>query len=210
MLKSLTHLPVILDPSHSIGNWEYVTAIARAGVAAGADGLIVEVHPHPAEAYSDGGQSLKPERFATPCIPGEGDRTGHRALGRSCAADTAHRPVTMTQPASLTASRVAIVGLGLMGGSLALRLHGRCRALLAADPDKDTRQLARLLGVVDHVAADPAEILPQADLVVLAAPVRAILESNPPAAIHAPGQPYGSDGHSHRPGLYQDGDLPGV
>ena len=65
VLKSLTHLPVILDPSHSIGNWEYVTAIARAGVAAGADGLIVEVHPHPAEAYSDGGQSLKPERFAT-------------------------------------------------------------------------------------------------------------------------------------------------
>ncbi len=65
VLKSLTHLPVILDPSHSIGNWEYVTAIARAGIAAGADGLIVEVHPHPAEAYSDGGQSLKPERFAS-------------------------------------------------------------------------------------------------------------------------------------------------
>jgi 3-deoxy-7-phosphoheptulonate synthase len=65
VLKSLTHLPVILDPSHSIGNWEYVTAIARAGVAAGADGLIVEVHPNPAEAYSDGGQSLKPERFAS-------------------------------------------------------------------------------------------------------------------------------------------------
>jgi 3-deoxy-7-phosphoheptulonate synthase len=64
VLKSLTHLPVILDPSHSIGNWEFVNAIARAGVAAGADGLIIEVHPHPAEAYSDGGQSLKPERFA--------------------------------------------------------------------------------------------------------------------------------------------------
>jgi 3-deoxy-7-phosphoheptulonate synthase len=64
VLKSLTHLPVILDPSHSIGNWEFVTAIARAGVAAGADGLIIEVHPNPAEALSDGGQSLKPERFA--------------------------------------------------------------------------------------------------------------------------------------------------
>jgi 3-deoxy-7-phosphoheptulonate synthase len=64
VLKSLTHLPVILDPSHSTGHWEYVTAIARAGIAAGADGLIVEVHPHPEEALSDGSQSLKPERFA--------------------------------------------------------------------------------------------------------------------------------------------------
>jgi 3-deoxy-7-phosphoheptulonate synthase len=64
VLKSLTHLPVVLDPSHSTGYWDYVTAIARAGVAAGADGLIVEVHPHPEVALSDGGQSLKPERFA--------------------------------------------------------------------------------------------------------------------------------------------------
>jgi 3-deoxy-7-phosphoheptulonate synthase len=64
VLKSLTHLPVILDPSHSTGNWAYVSAVARAGIAAGADGLIVEVHPRPEEARSDGGQSLKPERFA--------------------------------------------------------------------------------------------------------------------------------------------------
>lgn len=64
VLKSLTHLPVFLDPSHSTGHWEYVTAIARAAVAAGADGLIIEVHPRPEEALSDGVQSLKPERFA--------------------------------------------------------------------------------------------------------------------------------------------------
>jgi len=64
VLKSLTHLPVVLDPSHSTGYWNYVTAIARAGIAAGADGLIVEVHPRPDSALSDGGQSLKPERFA--------------------------------------------------------------------------------------------------------------------------------------------------
>ncbi len=64
VLKAQTHLPVILDPSHSTGHWEYVEAIARAGIAAGADGLIVEVHHHPEEALSDGGQSLKPERFA--------------------------------------------------------------------------------------------------------------------------------------------------
>ena len=64
VLKSLTHLPVILDPSHSTGYAQYVISIARAAVAAGADGLIVEVHPRPEEALSDGGQSLKPEQFA--------------------------------------------------------------------------------------------------------------------------------------------------
>ena len=63
VLKSLTHLPVLLDPSHSTGHWEYVNAIARAGIAAGADGLVVEVHQNPLEALSDGEQSLKPERF---------------------------------------------------------------------------------------------------------------------------------------------------
>jgi len=63
VLNSLTHLPVVLDPSHSTGHWEYVTALARAGVAAGADGLIVEVHANPVEALSDGEQSLKPKRF---------------------------------------------------------------------------------------------------------------------------------------------------
>jgi len=64
VLKSRTHLPVFLDPSHGTGHWEYVNPVARAGIAAGADGLIVEVHPNPDEALSDGGQSLKPERLA--------------------------------------------------------------------------------------------------------------------------------------------------
>lgn len=64
VLKNLTHLPVILDPSHSTGLANYVAAISRAGIAAGADGLIVEVHPDPAKAVSDGKQSLKPEAFA--------------------------------------------------------------------------------------------------------------------------------------------------
>lgn len=64
VLKSQTHLPVILDPSHGTGHWEYVNPIALAGIAAGADGLMIEVHPTPEEALSDGGQSLKPERFA--------------------------------------------------------------------------------------------------------------------------------------------------
>jgi len=83
VLKSLTHLPVVLDPSHSTGYWSYVTAIARAGVAAGADGLIVEVHTHPEAALSDGGQSLKPERFAELVRQA---RAVAQAVGRSVAA----------------------------------------------------------------------------------------------------------------------------
>ncbi len=64
VLKSLTHLPVILDPSHSTGVGNTSCLWHAAAVAAGADGLIIEVHPNPAEALSDGGQSLKPEKFA--------------------------------------------------------------------------------------------------------------------------------------------------
>ncbi|MDR7543502.1 MAG: 3-deoxy-7-phosphoheptulonate synthase [Armatimonadota bacterium] len=64
VLKSLTHLPVIVDPSHGTGKWKYVPAMARAAVAAGADGLMVEVHPDPANAYSDGPQSLTLENFS--------------------------------------------------------------------------------------------------------------------------------------------------
>jgi 3-deoxy-7-phosphoheptulonate synthase len=65
VLKGLTHLPVIADPSHGTGKWELVTPIARAAIAAGADGVIVEVHRDPAHAMSDGAQSLKPANFVT-------------------------------------------------------------------------------------------------------------------------------------------------
>jgi 3-deoxy-7-phosphoheptulonate synthase len=63
VLKALTHLPVIVDPSHGIGLRAHVAAMARAGVAAGADGIIVEVHPCPEKALSDGQQSLLPREF---------------------------------------------------------------------------------------------------------------------------------------------------
>jgi 3-deoxy-7-phosphoheptulonate synthase len=64
VVKQLSHLPIIADPSHATGKWEYVGAAARAAVAAGADGLIIEVHPRPEEALSDGRQSLDPPAFA--------------------------------------------------------------------------------------------------------------------------------------------------
>ncbi len=65
VLKDISHLPVIVDPSHGIGFARYVPAVSRAAIAAGADGLIVEVHPDPQKALSDGQQSLTPEQFET-------------------------------------------------------------------------------------------------------------------------------------------------
>ena len=64
VIKQLSHLPIIADPSHATGKWEYVGAVAKGSVAAGADGLIIEVHPQPDKAWSDGAQSLKPEKYA--------------------------------------------------------------------------------------------------------------------------------------------------
>jgi len=64
LLKLLTHLPVIVDPSHGTGKRELVAPVSKAAIAAGADGLIIEVHPHPEEAMSDGAQSLEPAQFA--------------------------------------------------------------------------------------------------------------------------------------------------
>lgn len=63
VLKQLTHLPVVVDPSHGVGKWDLVAPMAKAAVAAGADGILIEVHPNPEEAMSDGEQSLKPDAF---------------------------------------------------------------------------------------------------------------------------------------------------
>ena len=63
VLKRESHLPVVVDPSHGVGHWDLVAPMAKAAIAAGADGLILEVHPDPAHAVSDGPQSLTPKRF---------------------------------------------------------------------------------------------------------------------------------------------------
>lgn len=64
IIKEKTHLPIIIDPSHATGDWKLVESASLAAIAAGADGLIIEVHNDPENAWSDGAQSLKPERFA--------------------------------------------------------------------------------------------------------------------------------------------------
>jgi 3-deoxy-7-phosphoheptulonate synthase len=63
VIKKLSHLPVLVDPSHGTGHWEYVTPLAKAAIACGADGLMIEVHMRPEIAFSDGVQSLKPANF---------------------------------------------------------------------------------------------------------------------------------------------------
>jgi 3-deoxy-7-phosphoheptulonate synthase len=63
VIKSQSHLPIIVDPSHAVGHWQYVLPLSKAAAAVGADGLMIEVHAHPEEAFSDGLQSLKPEKF---------------------------------------------------------------------------------------------------------------------------------------------------
>jgi 3-deoxy-7-phosphoheptulonate synthase len=80
IIKEKTHLPIVIDPSHATGSWKYIESVSLAAIAAGADGLIIEVHDHPDEAWSDGAQSLKPEKFAQLIQKG---RRVAEAVGRS-------------------------------------------------------------------------------------------------------------------------------
>lgn len=64
VIKELSHLPIIVDPSHATGTWKYVSALSKGAIATGADGLIIEVHSDPSTALCDGPQSLKPSKFA--------------------------------------------------------------------------------------------------------------------------------------------------
>ncbi len=82
VIKEKTHLPIIIDPSHATGDWSLVESMSLAAIAAGADGLIIEVHPHPERAWSDGAQSLKPGKFAQLIEKG---RAIAEVLGRGCA-----------------------------------------------------------------------------------------------------------------------------
>ncbi len=65
MIKKLSHLPVVVDPSHGTGKWDLISSMSKAAIACGADGLMIEVHPNPEEAYSDGAQSLLPAKFGS-------------------------------------------------------------------------------------------------------------------------------------------------
>ena len=130
VVKELTHLPVILDPSHSTGKWEYVSAVARAGIAAGADGLIVEV---PSKARSSAvGWSAEPSTRAI------------RRYGAGGSRDRARRWTgNIGDGMELANRRITIIGLGLMGGSLALDLLEQAMQVSGADSDPNAASLAR-------------------------------------------------------------------
>lgn len=96
LVKRLSHLPVIADPSHSTGHWYLVEPVALAAVAAGADGLLVEVHPNPDHALSDGAQSLRPDKFQRLMAR---LRLLAEALGRPL-----HPPLTEAKPRAAKAS----------------------------------------------------------------------------------------------------------
>lgn len=185
VLRELTHLPIIADPSHATGVRAWVAPMARAAVAAGADGIIVEVHPEPDKALCDGAQSLTPPgieelvaelRIIAPAVrrrlPGP-PRELHRKL---------KEPIFET---------ACLVGVGLMGASLALSLResGAVKRLVGVDR-ADQVTAVRSAGVVDEVRPleELSEAVKGADLVVLAAPVRNIIEQLEQIAPHlAPG-----------------------
>ncbi|MBI3973187.1 MAG: 3-deoxy-7-phosphoheptulonate synthase [Chloroflexi bacterium] len=93
LVKRITHLPVIVDPSHSTGKWYLVKSMCQAAVAAGADGVLIEVHPTPDTALCDGGQSLTVENFAA-CV--EGIRRVAEAVGRRVPSRTPSRELVFT------------------------------------------------------------------------------------------------------------------
>ena len=175
VLKEETHLPVIVDPSHAAGKRDLVPPLARAAVAAGADGIIVEVHPRPEEALCDGPQLIPAAEFADFA---DEIRALASLLGKTI---------------GWSRVRPAIVGTGLIGASVGLaasaggrRGRGRLgsgRAHLAAAAER---------GAVDE-APDLGGALAGAELAVVAAPVAAL-----PAQVRAALEASGGRLHGHR------------
>jgi 3-deoxy-7-phosphoheptulonate synthase len=115
-LKRASHLPVIVDPSHAAGRSELVAPLARAGLAAGADGLIVEVHPAPHEARSDGAQAIRPPEFAAlaeaarALLALEGRQLARLAAGAQGRAEPATSRESRAPGGRLTARRGSLAG----------------------------------------------------------------------------------------------------
>ena len=148
VLKELSHLPVVVDPSHAAGRRELVRAMSLAAAAAGADGIIVEVHPNPDEAVCDGPQALATEAFA------EYAAAVHRRR-RS----RARRPIQRrSEPLGRRRlMNIAILGVGLIGGSIGHR-RARARSGARARLRRDAEVLERALemGAIDEAAGDLA------------------------------------------------------
>ena len=158
MLKELSHLPVIVDPSHAPGRRDMVLPLSLAAAAAGADGIIVEVHPNPEEAICDGPQQIYADEFAR--LPRAG-----RARGGGGRQGPERRRV-----------KVAVVGVGLIGGSIGLAARQRLGAHVSGyDPSAAARETAIARGAIARGRATPSRRRsPAPTSPFVAAPVQAL------------------------------------
>lgn len=172
VLRKVTHLPIIVDPSHATGLRDYVIPLARAGVAVGADGIMVEVHPCPDRALCDGPQSLDAAGFSSLME----DLRILAPSVRKRVPGTAK--VKRKQLEAPLFQKAVIVGTGLIGGSLALALKESQAVGTVVGVDRaEVLDAVKTAGLVDEVRPeeDLEAILPSADLVLLATPVQSIL-----------------------------------
>src|SRR5688500_2908365 len=179
VVQKLSHLPIIADPSHGAGRRDMVAPMARAAVAAGADGLIIEVHCDPDHALSVGAQSMFPAQFDR--LMAE-LRIIAPAIGRSICLEPvtprrrgASLQLPVVRPRQVASGqepifqKIGIVGLGLIGGSIALAARQIWpSSLVIAVDHKDVLETAMRLHAID-VAADDLIVLAEADVVILAA-----------------------------------------
>ena len=171
ILKQRSHLPVVVDPSHAAGKVDLVEPLSLAAIAAGADGLMIEMHPTPETALSDGAQSLDPAQFAARRRPhpGRSSRGPARRWARArCRRHRTHSGV----------HRLAVIGVGMMGGSLALaaqqpRRRRRGGGLRQPTRPRSSRGLAARASSPRRPSS-AAEAAAYADLVVVSTPVRSI------------------------------------
>lgn len=172
VLRQRTHLPVVIDPSHATGLREFVPAMARAAIAAGADGIMVEVHPDPDQALSDGPQSLTPDAFAA--LISE-LRIIAPAVHRRFATRRARLSRELDEPVF---ARAMVFGVGLVGGSVAQALHetGAVGEVVGVDLPEALPHI-RNAGVVEQVIDwdEALQRVGDVDLVVLALPVAEIV-----------------------------------
>ena len=159
-LRELTHLPIVIDPSHAAGRRDWVPAMSLAAAAAGADGIIVEVHNDPEQAICDGPQALRDRRLRR--VRGAGRGASPRSRARLV--ERSERVV-----------KIAVLGVGLIGGSIGLAARQRLGAEVAGfDPTPNARARARARGArLAPRRASPRRSA-DADVVFCAAPVGAL------------------------------------
>ena len=156
VIKKLSHLPVIVDPSHAAGYWYLVEPLAKAAIAAGADGLMIEVHNDPQHALSDGQQSVKPELFEY-----------NNEKSKSFSENGRKKSLIIKTNGGIM--RIVIVGLGVIGGGYAMALkEAGYTEVYGIDKNIETLKKAKALGIIKEGYEDGKEIIQDADLIVLA------------------------------------------